>query len=211
MNVHLSILSKSPQCRFRSDAGRLSRYLSRRDWKLQWFGRIDPGITWCASPRLAMLGTVPTETRMHEEKAYFVKESPLDRVFNRFFGLLVRWGVGAKYNYLLETKGRKTGRAFTTPVNLTEIDGKLYLVAVRGETGWVRNARAAGSILLRKGSTRLKFRVREVAVNARPPILKEFLERYASQVQRFYPVPKGSPVEAFREMAPRAPVFELQE
>jgi len=148
---------------------------------------------------------------MLTDKPYFVKESRLDRAFNRFFGFLVALGVGAKYNYLLETKGRKTGKAYTTPVNLTEIDGRRYLVAVRGETGWVRNARASGSILLRKGSTRLTFRVREVAINARPPILKEFLERYASQVQRFYPVPKGSPVEAFREMAPRTPVFELQE
>jgi len=148
---------------------------------------------------------------MPPEKPYFIKESPLDRVFNRFFGFLVRLGIGAKYNYLLETRGRKTGRAYTTPVNLTEIDGRRYLVAVRGETGWVRNARAAGIVLLRKGSERVTFKVREIAVDERPPVLKEFLERYASQVQRFYPVPKGSPVEAFREMAPRAPVFELQE
>ena len=147
---------------------------------------------------------------MPPEKPYFVKESRLDRAFNRLFGFLVGLGIGAKYNYLLETRGRKTGRTYTTPVNLTEIDGRLYLVAVRGETGWVRNARAAGSISLRKGSAPLTFRVREIAVDARPPILKEFLERYASQVQRFYPVPKGSPVEAFREMAPRAPVFELE-
>ena len=148
---------------------------------------------------------------MPSEKPYFLKESPIDRAFNRFFGFLVGLGIGARYNYLLETKGRKTGKAFTTPVNLTEVDGRRYLVAVRGETGWVRNARAAGSVLLKKGSARLIFRVREVGVDERPPILKEFLDRYASQVQRFYPVPKGSPVEAFREMAPRAPVFELLE
>ena len=148
---------------------------------------------------------------MPPEKPYFLKESPIDRAFNRFFGFLVGLGIGAKYSYLLETKGRKTGKAYTTPVNLTQIDGRRYLVAVRGETGWVRNARAAGTVLLRKGSARTTFRVHEVAVDERPPILKEFLERYAAQVQRFYPVPKGSPVEAFREMAPRAPVFELQE
>jgi deazaflavin-dependent oxidoreductase (nitroreductase family) len=145
------------------------------------------------------------------DKPYFQKESSLDRAFNRFFGFLVGLGIGAKYNFVLETKGRKTGKAYSTPVNLTEMDGRRYLVAVRGETGWVRNARAAGTVLLRKGSARLTFRVREVAVDERPPILKEFLERYASQVQRFYPVPKGSPVESFREMAPRAPVFELFE
>jgi len=57
----------------------------------------------------------------------------------------------------------------------------------------------------------MEFRVREVEIGARAPILKEFLDRYANQVQRFYPVPKGAPVESFRDMAPRAPVFELQE
>jgi len=143
------------------------------------------------------------------EKPYFLKESVTDRIFNRIFGLLVGLGIGAKYNYVLETRGRKTGRVFATPVNLLEMNGRRYLVAVRGETGWVRNARAAGSISLRKGGTRMQFAVREVAVEQRLPMLKEFLDRYASQVQRFYPVPKGSPVEAFGEMASRAPVFEL--
>lgn len=146
---------------------------------------------------------------MSSEKPYFLKESVTDRIFNRIFGLLVGLGIGAKYNYVLETRGRKTGRVFATPVNLLEMNGRRYLVAVRGETGWVRNARAAGSISLRKGGTRMQFAVREVAVEQRLPMLKEFLDRYASQVQRFYPVPKGSPVEAFGEMASRAPVFEL--
>ncbi len=123
--------------------------------------------------------------------------------------MLVGLGIGAKYNYLLETRGRKTGRIFATPVNLLEMNGHRYLVAVRGETGWVRNARAAGSITLKKGGTRMQLSVREIAVGQRPPMLKEFLDRYAGQVQRFYPVPKGSPVEAFGEMALRAPVFEL--
>ncbi len=123
--------------------------------------------------------------------------------------MLVGLGIGAKYNYVLETRGRKTGRVFATPVNLLEMNGHRYLVAVRGETGWVRNARAAGSISLRKGGTRMQLSVREIAVEQRPPMLKEFLDRYAGQVQRFYPVPKGSPVEAFGVMASRAPVFEL--
>jgi deazaflavin-dependent oxidoreductase (nitroreductase family) len=151
------------------------------------------------------------EGKVATEKPYFLKESTADRIFNRLFGLLLRVGIGARYNYLLETRGRRTGRVYTTPVNLLEMDRRRYLVAVRGETGWVRNARAAGSILLRKANRRMEFRVREVEVSARAPILKEFLDRYAAQVQRFYPVPKGAPVESFREMASRAPVFELQE
>src|SRR5947207_12533527 len=113
---------------------------------------------------------------MAGEQPYFLKESRADRIFNRVFGFLVKLGIGARYNYVLETRGRKTGRVFATPVNLLEIGGHRYLVAVRGETGWVRNARAAGSVALRKGSTRLNLRVQPVAIDARPPILKEFLD-----------------------------------
>jgi deazaflavin-dependent oxidoreductase (nitroreductase family) len=158
---------------------------------------------------LCVLHSCRWENGMAGEKPYFLKESVTDRIFNRFFGFLVSFGIGARYNYLLETRGRKTGKVYATPVNLLEMDGHRYLVAVRGETGWVRNARAAGSLSLRKGSTRMDVKVREIAVEERPPMLKEFLDRYAGQVQRFYPVPKGSPVEAFKEMASRAPVFEL--
>jgi hypothetical protein len=44
----------------------------------------------------------------------------------------------------------------------------------------------------------------------RPPVLKAYLDRYATEVQRFFPVPKGSPVALFRDIAPRYPVFELR-
>jgi hypothetical protein len=44
----------------------------------------------------------------------------------------------------------------------------------------------------------------------RPPILKAYLDRFASEVQRFFPVPKGSAVEAFEDVAAHYPVFVLQ-
>jgi hypothetical protein len=52
--------------------------------------------------------------------------------------------------------------------------------------------------------------VREFPPGMRPPVLKAYLDRFAGEVQRFFPVPKGSPVEAFDDLAPRYPVFELQ-
>jgi hypothetical protein len=44
----------------------------------------------------------------------------------------------------------------------------------------------------------------------RSPILKAYLDRFAGEVQRFFTVRKGSPVEAFDDLAPHYPVFELQ-
>jgi len=146
---------------------------------------------------------------MAETKAHNLPESRIDRLFNRAFGVAVGLGLGFSHNYLLEVRGRKTGRAFTTPVNLLDYDGRRFLVASRGETQWVRNARAAGRVALSKGSRRLEFQVREVAPPFRAPILKAFLDRFATSVGRFYPIPKGSPVESFEPIASRYPVFEL--
>jgi len=140
---------------------------------------------------------------------HLVKQTPRERFFNRTFGFLVRLGLAPGYNRLLEVPGRKTGRIHTTPVNLLEMDGRRYLVASRGETAWARNARAAGRVTLRRGARSETFALRELADAEKPPVLKEFLGRYPRQVQRFYPVPKDAPVEAFRAIAPTQPVFEL--
>jgi len=141
----------------------------------------------------------------------FQKETAFERIANRAFGALVRLGIGAGHNYLLEVRGRKSGKVYATPVNLLEYNGKRYLVASRGETQWARNARTVGRVTLRKGMQAREYQVREVPVPDRPPILKEFLDRFATSVQRFHAVAAGSPAEAHAADAPRHPVFELIE
>ena len=134
----------------------------------------------------------------------------MEAAFNRALGFLVGLGIGPSYMQLLQVRGRKTGRTFSTPVNLLERDGKTYLVAPRGRTQWVRNAEAAGEIALKRGSTRRRFRLRALSDTEKPGLLKAYLDRYASQVQRYFPaVRAGSPAEAFRAVAAEYPVFEL--
>lgn len=143
------------------------------------------------------------------DKPYFLKPSGFERAAGKTFAALVRLGIGMPHHFVLEVRGRKSGRVFSTPVNLLIHEGRKYLVAARGETNWVRNARAGGTVTLRKGSRNEEYKVREVAVAERPPLLKEFLDRFAFSVQQYYPVPKGSPASAFAECASRMPVFEL--
>jgi hypothetical protein len=95
-------------------------------------------------------------------------------------------------------------------VDPLDFEGRRYLVSARGETNWVRNARTAGEVVLARAMRRNRYAVRELPASMRPPILKAYLDRFASEVQRFFPVPKGSAVEAFNDLAPRYPVFELQ-
>ena len=132
-----------------------------------------------------------------------------ERAFNRFFGFLVGLGLGLKHNYLLQVRGRKSGKLYSTPVDLLEMDGKRFLVAPRGRTQWVRNAEAAGEITLKKGSSRQSFRLRAISDAEKPPLLKAYLDSFKTTVQRYFPVPAGSDVQAFASIAANYPVFEL--
>ena len=145
----------------------------------------------------------------NQTQPHFLKPTAMDRAFSHIYAALVRLGIGFKHNYILEVRGRKSGKVFETPVNLLDLNGKTYLCASRGETQWARNARAAGRVALSKGSHREEFSVRELPVGERAEPLKVFLDRFATSVQRYYPVKKGAPVAAFEECAKTMPVFEL--
>ncbi len=144
-----------------------------------------------------------------QDATEFQAPTGVEALFNRVMGFLAGLGIGPGFIYLLQVKGRKTGRIFSTPVNLMEFGGKQVLVAPRGRTQWVRNAEADGEITLKRGSKRLRFGLRPIADEQKPEILKEYLDRYASAVGKFFPVASGSPVEAFRGIVGNYPVFEL--
>jgi len=133
----------------------------------------------------------------------------VERAFNRTFGFFVGLGFGPDYSYLVEVRGRKSGRLFSTPVNLLALNGKSFLVAPRGQTQWVKNAEAAGHVTLGRGQTQLNFRLILVPDSQKPEILKTYLDQFAFAVQKFFPVPSGSSVDAFKAIAANYPVFEL--
>jgi deazaflavin-dependent oxidoreductase (nitroreductase family) len=140
----------------------------------------------------------------------FEAPNAIERVFNRSFAILVALGLGLRHNYLLEVRGRTTGRIRSTPVNVLELGGKQWLVAGRGRTQWVRNAEAAGEVTLRKGRRRQRVRVRPVADADKPQILSAYLDRFALTVQRYFPVRAGSAPATLAPFVARYPVFELQ-
>ena len=139
----------------------------------------------------------------------FRKATPAERFFNRVFGFLVGLGLSPSYNYLLEVRGRQSGKLYSTPVNLLEVNGNQYLVAPRGRTQWVQNAEVVGEVTLKKRGTRLRFRLRALHDSEKPEILKSYLTHYGGAVQRFFPVPPGAPLEAFAKIASGYPAFEL--
>lgn len=141
---------------------------------------------------------------------HFIQLTAGERLFNRAFGIVVRMGLGLPHNYLLEVKGRKSGKRYSVPVDILSLDGRRYLVSGRGLTQWVRNARAAGGAAkLIRGRHNEVVVLRELSASAKPAVLKAYVERYRLTVQRYFTVAAGAPIEDFATVAQRHPAFEI--
>src|SRR6516225_11241503 len=140
----------------------------------------------------------------------YMRPGVVERSFGRMLRYLVWIGLVRGHFYVLEVRGRKSGKTISLPVDLLELERRRYLVCACGDSNWVRNARTAGEVVLVRAMRRHRYAVRELLPGMCPPVLNAYLDRFASEVQRFFPVPKGSAVEAFNDIAPRYPVFELQ-
>ena len=131
-----------------------------------------------------------------------------EKLFNRVFGFLAGVGIAPSFIYLLEVRGRKSGKTYSTAVNLLELDGKQFLVAPRGRTQWVRNAEAAGEVTLKRRVSR-RFRLRPLNDSEKPQVLKAYLTNYKSAVQKFFPIQPNATLEEFAKIAAGYPAFEL--
>jgi deazaflavin-dependent oxidoreductase (nitroreductase family) len=123
---------------------------------------------------------------------------------------LVRLGIGPKHLYLLSVAGRRTGRTYETPVSVVERGGQRWLVAPYGERNWVKNARAAGSVALRRGRRTERVRVEDIPPSDRAPILHAYL-RQVPFTRDFFDVPPDADLGAFAAEAHRHPVLRVIE
>lgn len=131
------------------------------------------------------------------------------RLGNTMSAAMIRLGIGPAGMHLLRVRGRKTGLARTTPVNLIEHQGRRWLVAPYGEVGWVRNARAARQAELLRGSTVEHIHLREATPREAAPVLRSYLRQLRLVVGPYFDVKPSSPDTAFIAEAPRHPVFLL--
>jgi deazaflavin-dependent oxidoreductase (nitroreductase family) len=133
------------------------------------------------------------------------------RVSNRIVAGLIRAGLSLKGSRVLEVPGRRSGQPRRVPVNLLTFEGREYLVAPRGETEWVRNVRAAGGHLdLLLGRRREHRHAREVADDAKVPVLREYLNRWKAETGRFFDrVGPDSTDEEIRVITHKHPMFLL--
>jgi deazaflavin-dependent oxidoreductase (nitroreductase family) len=134
--------------------------------------------------------------------------TPLRRLGNLLITPLVRLGVAGKRTHILTVRGRKSGRRYSTPVQLVMDDHRRWLVAPYGEREWVKNARAAGEVELTRAGRMTRHRIVEVGPEEAAPVLREYL-RTTPIVKPYFDAAAGAPLEAFAAEAKRHPVFRL--
>ena len=133
---------------------------------------------------------------------------------DRWSAVAVRWltehGVSLAGSRVLVLRGRTSGELRSTPVNLLVLDGTRYLVAPRGNTQWVRNARAAGAGQLRLGRRTEDVELTELPVGERVPVLRVYLTKWGWEVGRFVEgLSKSSTDAEIAAEAPGMPVFRV--
>jgi deazaflavin-dependent oxidoreductase (nitroreductase family) len=136
------------------------------------------------------------------------RKTLLRRAGNMFVAPLARLGLAGKRTHILTVVGRKSGRRYSTPVQLVFQDGQRWLVAPYGERPWVKNARAAGWVELSRALRTERARIEEVDPQTAAPILREYL-RKTPITKPYFDASADSQLEDFAAEAPRHPVFRI--
>ncbi len=132
---------------------------------------------------------------------------------NKVFIQMSKLGMtfGGESPVVLTVAGRKTGAPRSTPVTPMTVDGGRYVVAGFPGADWVRNARAASEVTLRRGRTTERVRMVELSPEDAKPLLRAFPTEVPTGVgfmKRSGLVKEGSP-EEFEALAGRCAVFRF--
>ncbi|MCW2552512.1 MAG: hypothetical protein JWR78_2293 [Mycobacterium sp.] len=134
----------------------------------------------------------------------------LARTVNELFRWLAEAGIGLAGTRALRIRGRNTGKLRGVVINLMTVQGRDYVVSPRGNTQWVRNARAAGQVEMGPRWRSRDVQIIEVADDAKPELLKVYLKRWYWEVKGHVGgLTPDSTDEQIRAVAPSIPVFEL--
>jgi hypothetical protein len=132
--------------------------------------------------------------------------------------LLTSLGLAPRDAVTLQVRGRRSGKVRRIPILRTRYGGDDYLVALAGESQWVRNVRAAhgDAVILRRGARRVH--VDELAPADRPDIIAEYLraggrrsgaEANAQQARFYFGLDPDPSMDDIRAVAVNYPVFRL--
>ncbi len=163
----------------------------------------------CPELALSMLPTVRLIGYWESLVATIYRLTPPRRMLNCLVTVWLRLGLPPARYHLLLVPGRKSGRTYSTPVAVMQYNAQRWLVAPYGEREWVKNARVAGQVVLRRGRRSESVAVREELDPAQSaPVLKRYIT-VEPITRKFFRATHRSPTEEFIEEAPRHPVFRI--
>jgi deazaflavin-dependent oxidoreductase (nitroreductase family) len=134
----------------------------------------------------------------------------LARLINGITARLAAAGHGPSQLYVLEVRGRRSGKTIRFPVVIADYAGERYLVSMLGDnTNWVRNVRAAdGRVVLARGH-REAVRLDDVDGSDRGAILRRYLACSPGARSHIDIAPTAS-AEEFENLAPHYPIFRVR-
>ena len=132
--------------------------------------------------------------------------------------LVTRWGLSPDYVITLQVPGRRTGAIHRTTLVQVEHDGERFLVALAGESEWVRNVRAAGGRAM-IGRRRLHTATLvEVPAKDRAGIIHAYVSRpgrhgvpkiRAGEARSYFGISTGASLDEIRPIVEHYPVFRV--
>jgi deazaflavin-dependent oxidoreductase (nitroreductase family) len=140
---------------------------------------------------------------------YYNKPTALTKFINSTLRQFASIGLSPRDTVALQVRGRKSGKTRSNVVTYVEHEGARYLVAPRGSTEWVRNARAAGGQASLKHGRSQPVRLIDVPESERAPIIRAYLQKMPGMVRREFGVEADSPAADIERIAPRHPVFRI--
>ena len=72
---------------------------------------------------------------MPQDTGSYLRPRTIERIFGHVLAWLVRVGVVRGHFYVLEVRGRKSGRTIALPVDVLDLEARRYLVCARGQLG----------------------------------------------------------------------------
>jgi hypothetical protein len=132
--------------------------------------------------------------------------------------LLTRAGLSPPDVVVLEVPGRRSGMLRRATLVRTAVAGEQYLVALAGESEWVRNVRGAGGRVTIGRRQRRAVRLVEVPEAERPGVIRAYVLRWgrrpgsravAREARFFFGVDPDLPDDQLRAVAHRHPVFRV--
>lgn len=129
------------------------------------------------------------------------------RLIDTISGTVARLGMSSRLG-VIETTGRTSGQARSTPVDLIEAGGRLHVVGIYGARNWVLNLRAQPSCRVRARDGESAYAATELSAAEGAPILRKYLEGSAFVRDYLDVGPDASP-EAMEAAAADHPVFRL--